>query len=322
MKSFLKIFLISLVCFTLLLGGGVYAFIKYSLNEDETANIGTETGSDGIIDSIEENPVIPMEPEDELLALVEESKRINVLLLGMEDTRTDTIILASFDPETKNVDLISIPRDTYFHSEGYDRADQKKINAVYGRSGVKGTMSVVSYILGGVPVHEYVKVSYEGVEDIVDSLGGVTVDIPFNMKYDDPYDDPPLHIDLKKGTQVLNGKEAIQFLRFRKNNDGTGYADGDLGRIRAQQQFLKAAADKALSFRLPVVAHTAFKFVKTSMDIEDILYYAKSAMGITTDSIRTYRIPGKSSNQTLSYFIHDEEGTRDMMLEIYKRGIE
>ncbi len=317
MKTFFKTFVISLLCFTLLIGGGVYAYIKFSIKGEEVGPVTSD--EDGIIASDIEEPIEPAEPEDELLALVSESKRVNVVLLGMEDTRTDTLILASFDPENKNLDLISIPRDTFFHSQGYDRADQKKINAVYGRSGVKGTMKVVSYILEGIPVHEYVKVSYDGVENIVDVLGGVQVNIPFNMDYDDPYDHPPLHIHFKKGTQVLNGKEAIKYLRFRKNNNGTGYGDGDLGRIKAQQQFLQAAADKALGFKLPVVANTAFKYVKTSMELEDILYYAKNAMGITREDIKTYRIPGRSSTQQLSYFIHDEEETKKLLMEIYQR---
>ncbi len=319
MKTFLKVFLISFVCFTLIIGAGALAFFKF-YEPEPVSKIGLEDGVEVVPSPLPEDE--NTEVKNDLEKLINKSKRVNVLLLGMEGPRTDTIIFASFDPESKSIDMISIPRDTFFHSKGYDHSDQKKINAVYGRSGVKGTVAVASHILVGIPIHEYITVSYSGVENIVDSLGGVKVNIPFDMNYDDPYDKPPLKINLKKGTQVLNGKDAIKFVRFRKNNNGTGYPDGDLGRIKAQQQFLTAAADKAISFRLPVIAHTVFKFVKTSMELEDIVYYAKNAIGITKEDIKTYQLPGKSVNQALSYYIHDPQETEDLIKSIYERGSE
>ncbi|SKC91227.1 LCP family protein [Maledivibacter halophilus] len=313
MKKFIKIFGISFICFTLLLAGVVIAILKMPEPKPEPVPVPPSF-------SDEEEP--KKAEKTELEELIEKSNRINVLLMGMEGPRTDVLILASFDPESKNVDMVSVPRDTYFHSKGYNAADQKKINAVYGRSNAEGVMGVVSAILD-VPVHHYVRVSYKGVEDIVDSLGGVKVTIPFNMNYDDPYSNPPLHIHFKKGTKVLNGKEAVKFLRHRKNNDGT-HSGGDIGRIQRQQQFLKSAASKALSFKkLPVVASTIFKFVKTSMDLDEIVYYAKSAIGISTDNIKTYKLPGKAEYKSnASYYIHDPSETEKLMIEIYKRGMD
>lgn len=316
MKTFFKVFIVATIFFTLLIGAGVYAFIK---TYDPTPPVNTK---DNDFEYIESDPLEDEEKEmTELEKLISKSKRINVLLLGLEGPRTDTIILASFDPENKKVDLISIPRDTFYHTKGYNQADQKKINAVYGRSKETGVMKVASHILGGIPIHDYVKVSYDGVENIVDALGGVKVNIPLNMNYDDPLATPELHIHLKKGVHELNGKQAIQFLRFRKNNDGTGYPDGDIGRIKAQQQFLKAAADKILSYRLPVIAHTMFKYVKTSIELEDMIYYAKNAIGLSRDDIQTYRLPGKVKLNGLSYFIHDPDATEEMIIEIYKSGL-
>lgn len=318
MKTFFKSFMIAFICFSLLIGSAAFALMKFVGDKQQPKE---PIEGKKPIETLPKEP-LPDEELSELEKLIKNSKRINVLLLGMEGPRTDTIILASFDPESKSIDLVSIPRDTYFHSAGYDKPDQKKLNAVYGRSGVEGTMKVVSHILGGVPIHEYIKLSYDGVEDIVDSLGGVKVTIPFDMDYDDPYATPELHIHLKKGVRTLNGKEAIQFLRFRHNNDGTGYPDGDLGRIKAQQKFLMAAADRALSFRLPLVANTVFKFVKTSMDLNDVIYYAKSAIGISKENIKTYRLPGRHKNMGLSYYLHDPAETEKLMIEIYKRGLD
>src|SRR5690606_1573862 len=96
------------------------------------------------------------------------SPRVNVLVLGMEDVRTDTILLASFHRDAKKIDIISIPRDTYIHRKGYNGGDQRKINSVYYSHGVKGVMQTVSYILEDIPIHHYAMIDYDGVISIVD----------------------------------------------------------------------------------------------------------------------------------------------------------
>lgn len=316
MKTFLKIFAIAFLCFAVAMGAGMWAFFKYYDASDHVAADKEEEDTPvDIVDSEKDK-----EEEDkrsQLERLIEKSKRTNILLLGMEGPRTDTIIFASFDPESKKLDLLSIPRDTYYERKGHPSADKKKINAVYGDEGAKGTMAAVSNVLQGVPIDYYVKVTYQGVERIVDSLGGVKVNIPMDMDYDDIYDHPPLHIHLQKGTQVLNGKKAVQFLRFRKNNDGGGYPDGDLGRMKAQQQFVKAALEKVFSFRLPVVANTVFKYVKTDMPLTDIVIMAKDAVGMSKDHVTTYSLPGKAVYNGVSYFLYDKDETKKLMTEIY-----
>jgi LCP family protein required for cell wall assembly len=321
MKSFIKIFAIAFVCFTLLFGGVVLAILK--MPNDGPSNA-IKPDPDPIPEqSANEAPEKPKKIEKtELQKLTEKSSRINVLLMGLEGTRTDTMILASFDPKSKKVDLISIPRDTYHETAGYTRADQKKINAVYGfkrdnGGGPEGVMKAVANILK-VPIHHYVTMSYKGVENIVDSLGGVKVNIPFNMDYDDPYSKPPLHIHFKKGTRVLKGKDAIKFLRHRQNNDGT-HSDGDIGRIKRQKQFVKSAAKSALNLKkLPAVARTVFKFVKTDMELDQIVYYATKAVGISENDIETYTLPGKPKG--ISYYIYDSTETKNLMIQIYKNG--
>ncbi|MBB6218451.1 LCP family protein required for cell wall assembly [Anaerosolibacter carboniphilus] len=312
MKAFLKIFAITFVSFVLAMGAGLWGFSKFHESSSVQTELGEENNSNvDIIDTVEaQEPVVE---KSELEKLIEESKRVNVLLLGMEGPRTDTIVLASFDPVAKKVDLISIPRDTYYARKGYNTADKKKLNAVYGDTGAEGTMAAVSELLAGIPVHHYVKVTYTGVERIVDSLGGVKINVPFDMKYDDPYDTPPLHINIPKGTQVLKGKDAVHFLRFRKD-----YPDGDLGRIRAQQKFMKAAMGKVFSFRLPVVANTVFKYVKTDMALSEILVLAGDAVGMNLESIQTHGLPGKATEKGVSYFLHDGDAAKQLVSEIYK----
>lgn len=89
----------------------------------------------------------------------------------------------------------------------------------------------------------------------MDSVGGVEVDVPFHMRYTDPYSDPPLDINIPPGEQLIKGDRAMEFLRFRKTNYAgySGYSNGDIGRVEAQQGFVKAAIKKALTFRLPLV---------------------------------------------------------------------
>ncbi len=97
---------------------------------------------------------------------------------------------------------------------------------------------------------------YRGVESIVDSLGGIEVVVPFHMVYKDPptATPPPLYINIPEGKQILDGKQSLNFLRYRKGNKGkSGYIDGDLGRIKSQQEFLKSFIDKTLSHKLPIV---------------------------------------------------------------------
>ncbi len=314
MKAFIKIFVIAFVSFALAMGAGLWSFTKFYQPTSGQNELAEETSSPiEMIDTVDAQE--PQTEKSELEKKIEESKRVNVLLLGMEGPRTDTIVLASFDPVAKKLDLISIPRDTYYARKGYNTADKKKLNAVYGDTGAEGTMEAVGELLAGIPIHHYVKVTYTGVERIVDSLGGVKVNVPFDMVYDDPYDTPPLHINIPKGTQVLKGKNAIHFLRFRKD-----YPDGDLGRIRAQQQFMKAAMGKVFSFRLPVVANTVFKYVKTDMTLSEILLLAGDAVGMTRESIQTYGMPGKATEKGVSYFLHDVDGAKKLVIDMYNDG--
>ncbi|RKD33904.1 LCP family protein [Thermohalobacter berrensis] len=310
MKQFLKVFSIAFICFALAIGAGVFTYFKFydtstadaQSVEEPSNNKNDEENDSGKNDK----ELTPFEKA------VKESERINVLLLGLEEVRTDTIVFASYDPITKKANLISIPRDTYYHRAGYDQPDKRKINAVYGDAGAKGVTRVVSHILG-VPIHHYVLVTYEGVEEIVNALGGVEVDVPFHMKYEDPTDDPPLYIDIPAGKQILKGEKAVHFLRYRH-----GYPDGDLGRIKAQQQFMKSAAKKALSIRLPYVANAVFKNVETDMSLQEMLSYVLKLKGFSMDNISMRTLPGRPINKFgLSYFAHDPKQVKGLMKDIY-----
>lgn len=307
MRTFLKYFFTTFLIFTLIF-----------------------TGSFAIVDKVAPGIVltpqddfkkVPVDPDSPLYDTFSQSKRINILLIGLEEIRSDVIMIASYDVENGKVDLISVPRDTYYDRSGHTDPAFKKINSIYQDEGVKGVAQAVSEIMLGLPIHYYLSIDYDGVGQVVDSLDGVEVNVPINMNYDDPYDKPPLHIHLKKGVQVLDGKKAIQFLRFRKNNNGTGYAEGDIERVKAQQEFMKSAFKKSLSIRLPVVAATVIKNVKTDMSLKDATKMATKAMGMTSDSIQTYSLPGEAHPyKRLSFYFVDTEKTAELLKHIYTSG--
>ncbi|MDR1134597.1 MAG: LCP family protein [Clostridiales Family XIII bacterium] len=261
------------------------------------------------------------DPEDPNYLMFRDSQRMNILLLGLNHGLTDTIMLGSYDMENQKVDVISIPRDTYFDRPEAKDGTQRKINAIYYKGGALGTAKAVSTVLMGMPIHYYVVVDYKAVEEVVDSINGVPVNIPFNMIYDDPYDKPvALHINFKKGEQVLMGADAVKFLRFRKNNRsvGGGYPEGDVGRITAQQEFMKAALKKSVGLNLPKVVDKIMQNVETDLKIGVAGKLAINAAKLDMGNITTYLTPGEAhTRDRLSYWFINEEEIEKMVKGIY-----
>jgi len=231
-------------------------------------------------------------------------ERINVLLLGLEHERSDTIMIASYDTSTKTADFISIPRDTYVERDGFRNSANNKINSVYTVKGIEGLEETIKSITG-ITIDKYVTIDYDGVRAAVDAVGGVEVDVPFHMRYTDPYSDPPLNINISAGKQLIKGDRAMEFLRFRKTNyEGySGYADGDLGRIEAQQQFVKSAIKKAISFRLPKVVSDVYPYVDTDISLGEATSLALSSVGISTDNVNFHMVPGTTQTIMVYHFI-------------------
>lgn len=107
-------------------------------------------------------------------------------------------------------------------------------------------------------------------------------------------------------------------MRWRKDNQGNG--DGDIGRIKRQQDFAIAAAKKAFSFKLPVVVKTTFNYMKTDMKMDTMIYYATLASDFKFSNVETYRLPGVVKNiNGQSQVVHDPAATEAMMIGIYNR---
>lgn len=314
MRFYLKIFVAAFLCFTMMIGTGLYAYIQ---SEPGVVEEGEKDTSANFLkpDEVSESDRLDLD------VMTRKSKRLNVLLMGSDGGRSDTMMLVSFDPDRKLLDIVSVPRDTYNKLPGHDSPGAEKINAVYGFKGAEGGPEGVARQIEkllDVPVHYYVNVDYDCVREVVDILGGVEADIPNRMLYDDPYCDPPLHINLQEGNQLLNGDKAIQFLRWRKNNNGE--QQGDLQRIERQHAFVKTAMKKAMGLKLPQVIQASFKHLKTDMTVDKMLYYGVAAVGMDLGKVQSGMIPGTAQMiDGLSYYVHDPEGTENLMLDIYNR---
>ena len=206
----------------------------------------------------------------------------NFVLLGRdrESANTDTIIVVSYDVANQKVGMISIPRDT-----AVNRAWRKdpKINGAYAGAGVDVLKEEIEQTFG-IPIDYYIYVDLKGFVALVDELEGVDVHIPEEMNYDDPYQD--LHIHYTKGQHHLNGQQAMEVVRFRHNNDGSGYTD--VGRAEMQRQVLVALAKKVVSWnsltKVQEFVEIFQEYVKTDLSTTDMLYFASQAVGVDLDT--------------------------------------
>ncbi len=308
MKVFMKQFLIWLAIFTVILTPVTYAL-------DKLGGVRVFQGTESLMDELD----VIVDPESPFFEAFRDSQRVNILLLGVNDGLSDTIMLGSYDMKNQRVDVISIPRDTYYDRKEATTAGSYKINAIYRKGTAVGTARAVSDVLLGIPIHYYAVVSYDGIGRIVDSIGGVPMDIPFHMHYEDPTDEPPLYIDIPEGPTVIDSSNVQEFLRFRKGSKGySGYPEGDIGRVKAQQEFIKSAFREALGLSLPKVAKTVIQNVDSDLTLSMSAKIAGKAAGLTGEDIRTWLTPGESGMKNgASYWWTDEAAIEEMLMEIY-----
>jgi len=238
------------------------------------------------------------------------TNRVNILALGVDSHNlTDMLMLVSFDIDNRFLDIISIPRDTFFLGSA-----NSKINGVYRRNPVNSAVAV-SEILMNIPINYYVRLSHQGVANIVDEIGGVSMYIPFHMRYDDPRDTPPLRIDIPAGYQLLDGNNAIGMLRFRYANPGfRAHPDGDFGRIRMQQEFVRNAVVQSIGLNLPNIIRTAFNEIQSDITIREAIFLGERLIGIDPENIRTHTLP---LTQRGANFHPNQEAITEMLIEIY-----
>ena len=216
-----------------------------------------------------------------------------ILVSGVDDDNggSDTNILMAVDTVNGYVYGVSIPRD----SKAIIGGKAHKINYAYNKGGTALLASTVSEQLG-IPVDYTVCVNLQGFTALVDAIGGVDFEVPINMDYDDPIQGLSIHF--KKGMQHLSGADALRVVRFRHNNDGTGYGSEDLGRMQTQQKFLKAVAKKMLSFENLIsnprkYAEIFGQYVDTDLSVTDLAWFGMQVLGMGVDKIDFSTLPNE-----------------------------
>ncbi|MCL2567999.1 MAG: LCP family protein [Oscillospiraceae bacterium] len=237
-------------------------------------------------------------PDDLVIGTLgtEEPQRLRpftVLIAGQDNVGsiglTDVLMLANVDVENGSIDVMSIPRDTVVDLPW----EYRKINGVFAITGsIDRLVDEVERMVGFRPDF-YIALNLRAFAELVDVIDGVHFNVPRRMVYDDPYDWPPLHIDLWPGYQTLNGNQAIQLVRWRQNNDGSGL--GDMGRIANQQAFLGALAGELLQARnvtrIPTLARIFTDNVDTDIPLGTLVWLANQMYGLDTENIRFHTAP-------------------------------
>jgi len=228
-----------------------------------------------------------------------------ILVSGVDDENggSDTNILVAVDAQTGYIYGVSIPRDTKAVIYG----KEQKINAAYNIGGMELMAQTVSEQLG-IPVDYTVLVDLNGFTALVDAIGGVDFNVPVDMDYDDPIQNLSIH--LSKGMQHLNGEDALKVVRFRHNNDGTGYGSEDIGRMQTQQKFLKAVAKQTLTLSNLAKVDDFVKifrsYVETDLTLGNLAWLGKEAISMGADSISFSTL---STNWVSPYIYPDPEET-------------
>ena len=238
----------------------------------------------------------------------------NILVAGVDEEgyRTDTILYCQLNTVDNQLNILQIPRDTKVDNKRSD----KKINSAYF-SGIECLEEEIEQVVG-LETDHHVIITFDALHQIVDAIGGVEIDVPIRMDYSDPAQN--LRIDLQPGVQTLNGEQAEMFMRYRKNNNGGGYPDGDVGRLNAQKEFYHAVAKKVLSPGSIVKAPQIYKVIKetTTTDLEggDMLSLLTKAVKLNTDGVQTYMVPGEGKYiGGVSYFVVDQTATKQLIQE-------
>ncbi|MCS6792562.1 MAG: LCP family protein [Oscillatoriaceae bacterium SKW80] len=210
-------------------------------------------------------------------------------LVNSLDGLADTILLVRFNPDSKQLTVLSIPRDTRTFVEGIGTT---KINEANYKGGPALSAKAVSQLLGGVGIDRYVRINVQAIEKLVDALGGVTIYVPKDMKYKD--DSQHLYINLKAGKQKLNGNQAQQFLRFRYDELG------DIGRIQRQQMLIRALIEQTLNpaivLRIPKILSVIQEHIDTNLSIEELVALVGFASEIHRSNVQMLMLPGQFSD--------------------------
>lgn len=302
-KLFIIVIFSILLCFTVGIGGYMYYYL-HNLSNTSKNNIN--------------------------LTQAKKDASVNILVMGVDigSQLTDSIILMNYNPKIKAITLISIPRDTLITIDG----KRRKINEANGIGNTAGAGNGVKYLVDAVQktldidINYYGKVNYSGFIEIINAIGGVDMKINKTMNYDDASQN--LHIHFKNGETVhLDGQKAMEFFRWRKNNNFEQANTGDLGRIENQHLFMAKVIEKikspAIVIKLPAIMDAIPKYAETNMSAKEILNYGFILSKTDSANIKTLILKGETPYiGGISYFTYDEKKNLEISKILHANGAE
>lgn len=244
------------------------------------------------------------------------SLKKNIIVLGVDERaeeydvgRSDTLFVVMFDTNKKAASLLSVPRDTRVRIKGHG---WDKINHAYAYGGRELTQKTTEELLG-IKINNYVMVDFKGFVGLVDAIGGVDINVEKDMYYYDSWDG--FKIDLKKGMQHMDGKTAIQYVRYRDE-------EGDIGRIRRQQHFIMAVYDRITSanmlLHIPGLAKQLTNMVKTDLPLADMVDLGRALHAmVKSKGLAMATVPGTPEYiDGISYWLPDITDLREQMVKM------
>ena len=315
------------VCVTTL-GAGVLVWNKVIYQEEKIVE-DTEIE----VEATEEEPIASDEVAKEKEAKKEEpepeplNKTVAVFGVDAEGYRTDVLLVGHFNSLTNEVDVISIPRDTHVvwteeqkeHLKaGNEWVRESKLNEMTAYTGIEeirgSTINYLETVLSA-KIDNYVVIDTSAFREIVDTIGGVTLDVPQRMKYDDYSQD--LHIDLYPGLQTLNGSDAEGFVRYRHD-----YVMGDLKRIEVQRLFLEALTEQVtkptIILKAPEILSVVLGAVKTDMKIQEVKEYLPYLSQFDPNKLSFHTLEGSYERiEGREYYQLNEEAARVLGDEVF-----
>ena len=270
----------------------------------------------GMVGAFFANALVDNKPdynEDDKKGMLVAKDKATVMIMGVDERaddvgRSDTLMIATLDSDKNQAALLSVPRDTRVKIKGHGF---DKINAAYAYGGRKLTQETIESLLN-THIDHYIKINVHGFTKIIDALGGIDIDVEKRMYYEDPWDDDGgLYIDLQPGMQHMDGKTAITYVRYRDE-------EGDIGRIKRQQNFMKAVMDKLVSptiiTKLPAIVSAVSDSVETDMSVSEILSFLGTLQDAKDNGLKSEMLPGKPVYiEGISYWVPDISKTRQIL---------
>ena len=270
----------------------------------------------GMVGAFFANALVDNKPdynEDDKKGMLVAKDKATVMIMGVDERaddvgRSDTLMIATLDPDKNQAALLSVCRDTSVKIKGHGF---DKINAAYAYGGRKLTQETIESLLN-THIDHYIKINVHGFTKIIDALGGIDIDVEKRMYYEDPWDDDGgLYIDLQPGMQHMDGKTAITYVRYRDE-------EGDIGRIKRQQNFMKAVMDKLVSPtiipKLPAIVSAVSDSVETDMSVSEILSFLGTLQDAKDNGLKSEMLPGKPVYiEGISYWVPDISKTRQIL---------